>query len=114
MKVLVLEDDPLLQVDLAEMLEQMGHEVVGPFSAEAPAMQSCDGSLPDAAFVDYNLGKDKNSTGLARRLYHDGVQFAFLTAHGRQYLPPDLHEVLVIEKPYTEAQLEQFLGSVRH
>ncbi|MGK7753350.1 hypothetical protein [Roseovarius sp. C03] len=36
MKVLVLEDDPLLQVDLAEMLEQMGHEVVGPFSAEGP------------------------------------------------------------------------------
>ncbi|KRS13509.1 hypothetical protein XM53_06540 [Roseovarius atlanticus] len=114
MKVLVVEDDPLLQVDLAEMLELMGHEVVGPFSAEAPAIQSCDASLPDAAFVDFNLGKNMNSSNLARRLFHEGVQFAFLTAHGRQYLPRDLDEVLVIEKPYTEAQLEQFLGSVRH
>lgn len=114
MKVLVLEDDPLLQVDLAEMLEFMGHEVVGPFGAEGPAMQSCDVALPDAAFVDYNLGKDQNSSGFARRLFQDGVQFAFLTAHGRQYLPPDLHEVLVIEKPYTEADVERFLGLVKH
>ena len=112
MKVLVLEDDPLLQTDLAEMLEIMGHEVVGPFSAQAPAMQSCDASLPDAAFVDYNLGKDKNSSDFARRLFKDGVDFAFLTAHGRQYLPPDLHEVLVIEKPYSEADLQRFLGSI--
>ncbi|MDD9725518.1 hypothetical protein PVV74_08640 [Roseovarius sp. SK2] len=114
MKVLVLEDDPLLQVDLAEMLEMMGHEVVGPFSAEAPAMQSCDAALPDAAFVDFNLGKDRNSSVFARRLHKDGVHFAFLTAHGRQYLPADLEEVLVIEKPYTEAQLEWFLGGARH
>ncbi|MFN3210483.1 MAG: hypothetical protein ACE369_16050, partial [Roseovarius sp.] len=98
MKVLVLEDDPLLQVDLAEMIEIMGHEVVGPFGAEVPAMQSCDAALPDAAFVDYNLGKDKNSSRFARRLFNEGVEFAFLTAHGRQYLPADLHEILVIEK----------------
>ncbi len=112
MKVLVLEDDPLLQVDLAEMLENMGHEVVGPFSAEAPAMQSCDQALPDAAFVDFNLGRDKTSTGIARRLFQNGVHFAFLTAHGRQYLPPDLQEVMVIEKPYSETELVRFLGAV--
>ncbi|WP_428514205.1 hypothetical protein [Roseovarius sp.] len=114
MKVLVLEDDPLLQIDLAEVLEIMGHEVVGPFSEEDLAMRSCDASLPDAAFVDYNLGKDRTSSGFARRLFRDGVDFAFLTAHGRQHLPSDLHEVLVIEKPYTEADLEKFLGAVRN
>ncbi len=111
MKVLILEDDPLLQIDLADTVADLGYQVIGPFRASGAAMTSCDEGLPDAAILDFNLGADGTSAGFARRLMRDGVRFTFLTAHARQHLPPDLNAVSVIEKPFDNCDLERFLKS---
>lgn len=109
MKVLVLEDDPFLQLDVAETVGALGHEVVGPFSKEAQAIVALEEALPDAALLDFNLGNGYDSSRLADLLMERGVPFAFSTGHTRSHLPERFADIAIIEKPYRETEIAVFL-----
>ncbi len=110
MKVLVLEDDPFLQLDVAETVTALRHEVVGPFSQEAAAIAALDDVLPDAALLDFNLGNECDSSRLADLLVERGVPFAFSTGHTRNHLPERFANVAIIEKPYRDSDISAFLA----
>lgn len=110
MKVLVLEDDPFLQLDVAETVGALGHEVVGPFSKEAPAISALEDLLPDAALLDFNLGNERDSSRLADLLVNLGVPFAFSTGHTRNHLPDRFARIAIIEKPYRDSDISAFLA----
>lgn len=112
MKVLILEDDPILQVDLAYTVSDMGHDLMGPFATEASAMTACESELPDAAIVDFNLGPQQDSRGLAGLLLRKQVHFAFFSAYGRKHMPDDFDAIPLIEKPYTPSEIRDFLDDV--
>lgn len=113
MKVLLLEDDPFLQFDVAEMVTSLGHDVVGPFSAEAKAIAACQHDLPDAAILDFNLGENAHSEQVADLLDANGVPFVFTTGHDRRYLPQRFAHVPLIEKPFAETDISAFLDQAR-
>ncbi|MDW4499938.1 hypothetical protein R5H30_18240 [Sulfitobacter sp. D35] len=109
MKVLLLEDDPFLQFDIADTVSMSGHEVIGPFSNEEEALARCRSELPDAAVIDFNLGEDKNSSRLADFFIENDVRFVITTGYSIKHLPERLHAVQVIEKPFTDRAVLQFL-----
>jgi CheY-like chemotaxis protein len=68
-RVLVVEDNYLIGIDLADMLELAGAKVAGPVVSVADALNAID-SLPDAATLDVQLGEETSfpiADELARR-----------------------------------------------
>ncbi len=103
-RFLVVEDEPLIALNVVANLEQVGAVVAAQASTVEEALDLID-SLPlDAALLDGNLGGepvDAVAAALARR----DVPFLFVTGYGRESLPGGFGSAGVLAKPFTEAQL---------
>lgn len=55
MRVLIAEDEALIRMDLREMLEEEGHEVVGEARNGAEAIELARSLAPDLVFMDINM-----------------------------------------------------------
>lgn len=55
MRVLIAEDEAIIRMDLREMLEEEGHEVVGEARDGAEAVQLCGTLKPDIVFMDVKM-----------------------------------------------------------
>lgn len=110
MKVLILEDEILLAMDLADTLEARGHDIMGPFSTEVDAIQACADERPDAALLDFNLGDNATSERVADHLAAERVPFVFLTGYRRDSLPERYSDTPILEKPVSTGSLEALLN----
>ena len=102
--ILVVEDEPLVALDIVDCVEEAGYQVVGPVATLEDALQKATSGTFDAALVDANLGGyrvDRVAAALARRR----IPFAFVTGYGRETLPEGFRHVEVVAKPYTHQQL---------
>ncbi len=69
LRVLVVEDDPLIAQDLCAVLNEAGHEVIGPFAAaEAAWAAIVAGGEIDVALLDINLAGSETGVDLAGRI----------------------------------------------
>lgn len=107
MRVLVVEDEPLLAMLLEESLAELGHELAGSAATVPQALSMIDGAEVDCALLDYSLGHDTTSVPVAQRLHSDGKPFYFLTGHmslaESPGLPPDAP---MLTKPVSLGELE--------
>jgi DNA-binding NarL/FixJ family response regulator len=55
MRVLIAEDEALIRMDLREMLEEEGHEVVGEARDGAEAIAAARALKPDVVFMDITM-----------------------------------------------------------
>ncbi len=55
MRVLIAEDEALIRMDLREMLEEAGHDVVGEARDGAEAIEIARRERPDVIFMDINM-----------------------------------------------------------
>jgi two-component system, response regulator PdtaR len=69
MRILIVEDEALIAMMLADSLEGGGHEVMGPAGTAAQALALCEAALPDLALLDVNLRDGCNGVVLARALF---------------------------------------------
>ena len=105
--IFLLEDDALIAMDLAERIEGLGHQVLGPASNLEEADALLEKQTPDAAFLDANV-HGKSSVALAERLQGMGVRVAFCTGYEAiAGLPPTLKRAPLLRKPISDDQLEQ-------
>jgi CheY-like chemotaxis protein len=98
-RFLVVEDEPLIGLDLVTLLEDAGYVVVGPITTLAQALAEAEAFRPHAAFVDVNLEDGPTGPEVARRLAdRHGARCLFLTGN------PELAEAGaadgLIRKPY--------------
>jgi two-component SAPR family response regulator len=101
--VLIVEDDFLISIDLAELVEETfeAEASVKRSLAEAMAMA---GANPAFAILDIDLG-DGKVFPFAERLVKDGVPFAFLSGSRANDLPERFRGCPFLPKPYTEDAL---------
>jgi CheY-like chemotaxis protein len=85
-RILVVEDDFLVAMLLAEILESVGWQVVGPVAHLTTALDAAASEGFDAAVLDVNLG-DQTVYPVAEVLDARSVPFVFVTASGREALP---------------------------
>jgi hypothetical protein len=91
--ILVLEDEPLIALDVEMTLERAGVRVLGPVRDEPGAMRAIDAALPDGAspnsaangplhgaVLDVHLGSH-TCEAVAARLVALGVPFVFYTGN---------------------------------
>jgi CheY-like chemotaxis protein len=112
--VMVVEDDALIAMDLAMQVEALGLEVMGPFYDTASALAQLETAMPDAALLDFNLGRLETSRKIADTLYANGIPFTFLSG----YTATDLNDKEgtgdhpVLSKPVTARGLEDSLREI--
>jgi two-component system, response regulator PdtaR len=67
-RVLIVEDEALIAMALADSLEDGGHEVMGPAATMAEALALCEAAPPELALLDINLRDGSNGVDVARAL----------------------------------------------
>lgn len=113
MRVLIVEDEVLLAVELEHVLEESGHTVVGHAMDTGEAVSLAGRHRPDLALVDVHLQDGPTGVGAARTLTDDcGAVVLFMTAN-KQRLPSDFAGACgVISKPYSEHGVRRALEFV--
>jgi two-component sensor histidine kinase len=103
-RFLVVEDEPLVAIDLSAGLQGAGAEVVASTGSASAALNIIESRPLDAALLDGNLhGRpvDEIAAALTRRK----VPFAFVSGYGRESLPRIFGTVALLAKPFSQAQL---------
>jgi PAS domain S-box-containing protein len=103
-RILVVEDEPLVALDLEEQLSAAGCEIVGPAGTIESARKLIATAAFDAALLDANLAGHPVDA-LASELAQKGVPFAFATGYGREALPPAFRQSPLLAKPFAAGQL---------
>lgn len=111
-RILVVDDQALIALDLQAELEDRGAVVVGPYFGLASAMNAIVvGGGIDAAILDVDLG-DGDVFPLADRLTEGGVPFVFHTGHGDlDELQARYGQVTVLLKPSRPQDVASHLRS---
>lgn len=102
LKVLIVEDEALLAMELESLIEEAGHSVVGwaVSSDEAKAMVGT--SKADIAFVDIHLSDGPTGLDVAEHIRRSGQPMVvFMTANPKRIPENFVGAVGVIAKPYT-------------
>jgi DNA-binding response OmpR family regulator len=98
-RVLVVEDDFFIGLELTAILRDAGAEVVGPLQTVQSALAGAEDKKLSAAILDIRLGDDTVEP-VARRLAEHHVPFLFYTGQSRtdpvQALWPDCR---IVAKP---------------
>lgn len=103
-RILVVEDDILVATLLAEILESVGWQVVGPVAHLAPALDAAASEDFDAAVLDVNLG-GQTVFAVAEVLDARTIPFVFVTACGWEALPPSFYGRPHLGKPFVPGEL---------
>lgn len=102
--MLVVEDDPVIALELAAMLSRAGFAVVGPFASVAAALASLRAAGCQLALLDTNLGAE-TAEPIARALSASGTPFIVLSGYSREQQPPAMRDAPLLVKPVQPAQL---------
>jgi CheY-like chemotaxis protein len=112
LRILIIEDEILIGLELESLLQDLGHEVLGVAASSAEALALGRELQPDLAFVDIHLVDGPTGTDVARHLAEQGVTVLFMTANAKR-IPEDFAGAKgVIAKPYTERGVRQALAYV--
>lgn len=104
LRILVVDDEPLVAMDIMATLAEAGCEIVGPASTIHEAKVLIEESGFDAALLDANLG-GHSVDELAAALTRLNIPFAFVTGYGRERMPRAFRHAPLIGKPFSPEQL---------
>ena len=111
--ILIMEDNPVLGLQVAFALEDEGATVTGPIARLEAGLAMIDGpdsANPDAAVLDVELA-DGEVFPLAERLRERGVPFVFYTARGSEgHMRARAGEAPVVSKTHGSAQVIEALN----
>jgi CheY-like chemotaxis protein len=111
LRVLVVEDEPLVAMDIAAVLRRAGAAVLGPAHRLDAALALAAEEVLDGALLDINLA-GANVFPLADALAARGVPFMFLTGYEPEILPQAHRDRPLYRKPYTSARLVKAVAKV--
>ena len=97
-RILVVEDEPLIAMEIAVVLERAGFAVLGPAGSVAHALALLEPAGCDAAVLDVNLG-DETSEPIAQRLSRSGIPFVTVSGYSKDQLPREFASAPLIGKP---------------
>ena len=100
----MVDDEPLIIMDVTEILTEAGCEIAGPADNLEKAMSIINTTEFDAAILDVNLQGERIDE-LALELTRRNIPFAFLSGYGRDGLPHGFGQALLISKPFNSAQI---------
>jgi PAS domain S-box-containing protein len=107
---LIVEDEPNIGGMIADWLEELGVEVIGPAGTTKEAQRLIESTTTlDGALLDVNLDGE-SIEDVAAALNRRNVPIGFVTGYGREGVPRGFEAAPMIGKPFTQAQLIELLG----
>jgi DNA-binding response OmpR family regulator len=101
-KILIVEDEFLVALELEDILSEAGHEVIGIAPDRATVMTIAD--APQVALVDLNLRDGPSGTAIAMDLAQAyGTTIIYVTANPGQIAQPAPTAIGVVQKPFSQS-----------
>lgn len=107
-KVLVIEDEPIIAMDISSIVESMGHEVTGNARTRAEAVQLATSNQPDLVLADIQLADNSSGIDAVNDILKEfpDLPVVFITAFPERLLTGERPEpAFLISKPYSEEQI---------
>jgi CheY-like chemotaxis protein len=104
LRVLVVEDEALVALQLEDMLTELGCAIVGPASRVGQALKLLDGEPVQVAVLDLNIAGEMVYP-VADALKNRGLPYIFVTGFATSDLTDPHRDQPVLEKPFARRQL---------
>ena len=107
-KVMVIEDEMIIAMDLKGIVQSMGHDVTGIARTHSAAVELAHGKRPDLILADIQLADGSSGIDAVNELLRDigDIPVIFITAFPERLLTGERPEpAFLISKPYTEEQV---------
>jgi DNA-binding response OmpR family regulator len=112
MRLLVVEDEPLIAASIEWELRDRGYDVLGPAASAAHAEDLAGLLRPDLALVDINLAQRGDGIRLARTLGGRGVPSIFVTGQVGEARENRDAALGVVAKPFPVESLDAAIRAV--
>ncbi|HWK36290.1 response regulator [Sphingomonas sp.] len=110
-RFLVIEDEPVVALELVSILEDAGARVFGPVANVEDARAAIAAEEIDAVLLDGNL-QGEMSDEIANLLAARHVPFLFVSGYDREHLSGACGDVAIVTKPFDAASLIEAAGSM--
>lgn len=111
LRVLVVEDESLVAMFLEDVLEDLGHEMLGPYSRVDAALPAAQSENFDVAILDVNVN-GQAIFPVAEAIASRGLPFIFSTGYGQKSLPEQYRSRPTLDKPFLPSDVESVLGKI--
>jgi len=117
MKILIIEDEKVIALDMKWILEQNGFEVVGISATGEEAIAIAEKSKPDLILMDIILQGDMDGIETAKLIFKkEKIQSLFCTANGDENTIQELKEFQYagfLKKPLDEEDLLENIRDIK-
>ncbi|NHK27056.1 response regulator [Parvularcula flava] len=111
-RILVVDDEPLIAMEIETTLSQAGFEVVHMAQSVETALTFLkDGVQLDGAVLDANL-HDESARPVVERLQELGVPLLMVSGYSADQIGPWAEEVKLLRKPIVYAELIKTLNDI--
>ncbi|MBB3997058.1 response regulator [Aureimonas pseudogalii] len=113
LRILHVEDNPLIVFHVEQMVEDLGHAVVGSFDSFA-ALRASGGELAfDGALIDIDLVDGRTGPAAAEWLHERGIPSIFLTGQAEVAADYGHLSLAILTKPIDMGKLGEALDLLR-
>lgn len=111
MRILVVEDSPVVAPFTVDLLAELGFEVVGPAPNMATARELAETEPLDGAIMDVHI-RGERVFPLCEILETRGVPFVLTSGYGDWHVPDKWADRPRLQKPYTSRDVEGALNGL--
>ena len=114
LRILIVEDEALILMQIEMMLEEAGHCVVGTALTAREAIALIPETRPELVLIDLRLGDGSSGIDVAHAVRDlGGITAAFMTANARA-IPDDMEgATAVIAKPFSDTVLDASMAYLK-
>ena len=102
--IFLVEDEPVIRMMIAEMVEALGHRVVAEASRIDEAQILAQDAEFDLALLDVNVG-GHSIAPVAESIDKRGLPFLFVSGYGSDSLPEPFSRRPLLQKPFVASKL---------
>jgi len=103
-RVLIVEDEPLLAMEVVEYLSEAGYQIIGPVTTVEKALRLIGEKGCDVAVLDVHLGTE-HSEPVALALKAQDTPFVVVSGNSQDHYPPGFGGAPSLQKPIMAATL---------
>lgn len=108
-RIFIVEDETIIAFEMADALEDLGFEVVGPSTHLEHALSMAEAEDIDVACLDVNLGPGKTSAPIAQILTERHIPYVYITAYDPDQIDFVGGSDRVMRKPVSKSELHKIL-----
>lgn len=111
-QVLIIEDEPIIAIDLHNIIAELGHEVVGIAATRDQAVETALEKRPSLVLADVNLGDGGSGIDAVKEILDSfDIPIVFVTAYPERLLTGERPEpTYLVAKPFLPDNIRATVG----